>query len=296
MEADELLYTPQQQAVLAILPMISGPLSVMGSAVIIFHVFHQKKRHTYHRLLLSMSLLDIVCSSVLSLSSVLVSRGTEGFRFTMGNNTTCGVSAFITMMSLSFPIYSASLAIYFLLTIKYEMEHSVLTRRVEPFMHFFAILHPLTLASYAVSIGFFAPNFVDATFCWYGYGCSESDEECMAEQDALPFTRVVNIFGTTVLVGAIVSIVVSMTAVYLHIRAKEHVLQQHLNGMHHVVPGDEHVAKRSRQTATQALLYSGFWCISADSWACFGSRNDPCLRIQRNTRKPGLLFLVGDSW
>jgi hypothetical protein len=166
------------------------------------------------------------------------------------------------MMSLSFPIYSASLAIYFLLTIKYEMEHTLLTQRVEPFMHFFAILHPLTLAIYAVSIGFFAPNFVDATFCWYGYGCSESDEVCMAEQDALPFTRVVNIFGTTVLVGAIVTIVVSMTSVYLYIRAKEHVLQQHLNVVHHVVPGDEHVAKRSRQTATQALLYSGAFLLT----------------------------------
>jgi len=85
-------HTPESKA-LAIIPHVTGTLSVLGSCWILYDVWTRLKRKksitTYHRILMGMSVYDAVCSFSLGLSTWPMPIGTEGVYAAVGNTQTC---------------------------------------------------------------------------------------------------------------------------------------------------------------------------------------------------------------
>jgi hypothetical protein len=124
-----------QQRTLALLPKITGFLSFMGSALIVFTVVRDEKKRNvvYHRLLCGLSVVDISASFWLALSTWPVPKD-SGVVWAVGTTQTCTLQGFFTQFGISSSFYNASLSTYYLLVIRYGWkEHQI--KRIEPYLH-----------------------------------------------------------------------------------------------------------------------------------------------------------------
>ena len=82
-----------QHKVLAIIPHVTGALSIIGSCWIIYDIVMRRKRKLtispYHRILLGMSLYDAICSFSLGLAALPIPQGTVDVYGAVGNTQTC---------------------------------------------------------------------------------------------------------------------------------------------------------------------------------------------------------------
>lgn len=155
-----------QQKVIAIIPMFTGTLSIIGSSLIIHMSLRSLRKNSrlgkgskiYYRLLLGMSAMDIFQSMAQAFSSVPMPKETKNVYGAIGNETTCMVQAFIGVLGCAVPMYNGSLAIYYLLTVRYNIKDEVLRRRVEPFFHFFSICYPLVVAILGLIFDIYGPE------------------------------------------------------------------------------------------------------------------------------------------
>jgi hypothetical protein len=95
-----------QRAVLAIMPKISATLSMAGSVWIITEVAtHKVKRQqVYHRILLAMSIYDILESMWNFASTWPIPEGTENIHNPLGNTATCTAQGFFLQFGLAIPM------------------------------------------------------------------------------------------------------------------------------------------------------------------------------------------------
>ena len=177
-----------QEMVLAILPIPSAILSIMGSSVIIYIALksrEQRKWTAYTRLLLGLSFSDIVAS--LSFASATFLRPKESPRiWSLGNDATCTVGGFLSQLSNSAAFYSAMLSVYFLCTARFRLKNAFIAARIEPFMHILAIGFPLITATVGAILGVYADTAAGAG-CWvndYPRNCGSepgsTGEECLS--------------------------------------------------------------------------------------------------------------------
>jgi len=104
------LYSPQQQRVLFVLPMISGSLSIVGSSTVVYILlrdWRRKFKRVYHRLLLAYSCIDCVFSLQYALSSLVVPVGTPNTYGARGTFKTCQASGFFLQFGQALGLYSA---------------------------------------------------------------------------------------------------------------------------------------------------------------------------------------------
>jgi hypothetical protein len=110
---------PQLRA-LAILPKVTGGLSLIFSATTAAYVCKSPKRREkfYHRLILGISLADISSSVWLAMSTWPIPSN-SGALYSSGNLATCRAQGFFTQAGISSSIYNSSLSFFYLLAIKY---------------------------------------------------------------------------------------------------------------------------------------------------------------------------------
>ena len=138
-----------QQIILAILPIPSSILSVIGSTVIIYIARKSREAkgwNPYHRLLLGMSVCDIIFSITLGLNIFLLPRETSQRIWVMGNHATCSAMGFFIQFSYSALLYNAMLSFYFLLTARFGLKNDQISRRIEPIMHVICLGYPTITA------------------------------------------------------------------------------------------------------------------------------------------------------
>lgn len=131
-------WSERQQAVIAIVPKFSASLSIIGSSCIIVEclfVDRRKLERVYHRILLAMSIIDVIESSWNFCSTWPIPRGTRGVAFAAGNVTTCTAQGFILEFGLAIPMLNMCLSIYYLLVIKYSWSEDKIRKRAEPWFH-----------------------------------------------------------------------------------------------------------------------------------------------------------------
>ena len=125
----------RQQVFLALTPKVTGFLSLLGSAYIIYDCLVRcKHRHTYHRLLVALSVFDIVMTTGLFLSTWPMPADTPGVAFAVGNVHTCAAVGFIETAGTTAVLYNATLSMYYVLRIQAGWMPSQM-RRVEPHLH-----------------------------------------------------------------------------------------------------------------------------------------------------------------
>lgn len=169
-----------QQLALALVPKFSSVLSLFGSIWISIEVLFDKtpgmpkRKHPYHRLLLAMSIYDILESVWNFLSTWPIPKGTEGVWRPMGTTKTCTAQGFFLTLSVAVPIYNAFLALYYLLVINYNMKDEKLKQFVEPVMHGVAFFWTFGTALTSAWMGLI--NNANL-WCWiapYPAGCLDS--------------------------------------------------------------------------------------------------------------------------
>ena len=153
-----------QQVALTIAPALTGVLSFCGSLFIIQMIVMGKKwKHVKYRILLGVSLSDIVSSLVFVFWSLPIPEGTPGIWGAIGNKRTCDFQGTMLTLGTLGSYYNGALCGYYWLTICYQMSEIDIARRFEKYAHGFSILWPFATAFAALGQDFYGPS---ALGCW----------------------------------------------------------------------------------------------------------------------------------
>jgi len=171
-----------QELLLAILPIPSALLSIIGSVIIITMAFRsrQKKPWTpYQGLLTGMSLCDIIFSITLASGAFLYPQETSNRPLAMGNDATCDTVGFLNQFSYSAPLYNAMLGYYFLLTTKYGYSNVDIAAKFETSMHVICLGWPLLSAFGGLFMDIYGEREVNIG-CWVRkdipYNCGDGPD------------------------------------------------------------------------------------------------------------------------
>lgn len=137
-----------QQIALAIVPKFTAFASILGSSWVILEVLTEveKRRSVYHRLLLMMSVYDVLESVWNFCSTWPIPIGTPNIWGNVGTQQSCSAQGFFLQLGLAVPMYNACLSAYYLLVIRYNTSDLKLKRQVEPVMHVFSFVFPVATA------------------------------------------------------------------------------------------------------------------------------------------------------
>jgi len=127
-----------QTKALAIIPHVTGPLSLIGSCSILYDILsdrNKKLKRPYYRILLGMSISDAMTSLWLGLSTWPIPRGTEGVYGAIGTTASCTCQGFFIQLMVMSPIYNLNLSVYYLLLSKYHLTEETIAKRFERYMH-----------------------------------------------------------------------------------------------------------------------------------------------------------------
>ena len=219
-------WTRHQQIALAVVPKCSAFMSFFGSCWIVSEVlFDEQKKvgkiaNVYSRLLLGMSFFEALESIWNFQSTWPIPVGTDGVYGAIGNTQYCVAQGFFLQLGLAVPMYNASLSIYYLLVIKYNLSDSQLQRRVEPYMHATAISIPFSTAMACVALNLF--NNANL-WCWiapYPLDCADTarfgtDGNCIRGDNAWIYRWS---FYFAPLWSCIITAIVTMMVVYKTVR------------------------------------------------------------------------------
>jgi len=163
------LYSAWQQRVLFVIPMVSGTLSILGSATVLYILSNDwriKLRRVYHRLLLAFSVMDCFVSLNFALSSLVVPSGTPQTYGDVGTWATCRASGFFLQFGMSLGLYDTFICVYYLLIIRYKVREEIIAKRVEPVVHFLAVACPVVFGSYLVVHKGYNPGNIHTGHCF----------------------------------------------------------------------------------------------------------------------------------
>jgi len=169
-------WTDEQKKVLSIIPHVTGGLSVLGSAFIIYDVASDRKKwsSTYHRLLFGMGILDFVSSFATSLSTVPMPQ--ESGEYSYGNVATCTLQGFFVHFNIASPLYNLMLSIYFLLSVSFNWKKADIKAKAELWLHGI----PFTWAFVTALVIVVQDGFNDSSlWCWINStpkGCFDSED------------------------------------------------------------------------------------------------------------------------
>jgi len=177
--------------IMAALPMISGPLSLMGSSLIIYLILKDWKRTlsgAYHRILFGFSIFDILGSFGMSMSTLPSPAGTPGIWGAIGNSRTCTAQGFFLQTGVAVIYYNALLMLHYLLSVRYNVSEIVFRKRIESYAHILVISLALIPSIIAASLGWFN-NIGNICFIGpYPKGCRfNSEMECERGDNAYIF-------------------------------------------------------------------------------------------------------------
>jgi hypothetical protein len=178
-----------QKIVLVLSKSISATLSLIASSIIIYKIYLRYKAQsksaavvssslrssrnditTYHRMLLGISIFDVVHSISSALSSLLVPSYTHS-TFAHGNTATCSMQGAFQQLTPSIVLYMAMLNTYFMLKIRYNVPDSVINSRFEIWFHAIPTVHFLSTAITGLSMGIFGPIILPELGCWIDSFC-----------------------------------------------------------------------------------------------------------------------------
>lgn len=141
-----------------LVPRITSSLSLLGSFFIAYDVVNRKAlEKVHHRILFGMSLADMISSFCTFLGRVPATRGDDVFPG-YGNPALCTAQGFFYQSILSVVAYNFSLALYYLLLVRYNLSEPTL-KKLEIIMHAFSVLVFVGSAVTLSSIRMFNPDY-----------------------------------------------------------------------------------------------------------------------------------------
>lgn len=177
------LTQPRDQVIVAILPKISALSSLFCGIWIVQEVLTdddrkrgiKKRENVYNRLLMMMSLYDILYSIWNFASTWPVPAGTPFVYEAIGTQGTCVAQGFFLQFAgMAVPLYNAFLSLYYLLVIRFNVTENTLRKYVEPSMHAFAFIFAIGTGVAGLVLQLY--NFA-TLWCWiahYPLECNDS--------------------------------------------------------------------------------------------------------------------------
>lgn len=172
-----------QKKVLAILPIPSAILSIFGSSIIIYMAMQSRKSKPwtpYNRLLLAMSICDIVSSITLGVASFLYPKETSNKAWAFGNDASCSAIGFLNQISYAGTFYNGMLSFYFLFTARFALKNEHIQKRIEPLMHSVSLGFPISTAFVGLFLKVYAEPEVNI-------GCKKTHRTGCRENSKLHF-------------------------------------------------------------------------------------------------------------
>jgi hypothetical protein len=241
---------------------------MLGSSMIVYRIFSDRAKtlkKPYERLILGLSCMDITGS----LGFVVFGRWATPKEATWvlgarGTFTTCTIKGWFMSSFLGSAWYSAMMAIYFLLAVRFECRDQWIAQRVELPMHSISILLPVVGATYAAIKGYINPLYLHPGTCWVSSfpplcGPDSPDDpavECIRGQNA---SKMAFFMGSGQVALCFVIITVCMALILARVRATE------IKQRGYLPEGASRKLKLTRQTSIQALYYIGAFFL-CNTW------------------------------
>ena len=206
--------TDGQVIALIAVTFITSILSTVGSSIIVYLVLMAKKSSVYNRMMLGMSMFDILNSLFNFIHPFLLPA--EGGRISAyGNNQTCAMLGFVVQLGMSVPLYNISLNAYFLAAVVFGVSEVKFQKYAEPSLHAISILFPLATASVGAGLSLYSEKEL-GLFCWIGdipKGCRE-DPTVPCIDPTISF-----LFGGLPLAASIFFLLISNGMIYWKVRS-----------------------------------------------------------------------------
>eukprot|EP00554_Chaetoceros_debilis_P004073 CAMPEP_0194086800 /NCGR_PEP_ID=MMETSP0149-20130528/22483_1 /TAXON_ID=122233 /ORGANISM="Chaetoceros debilis, Strain MM31A-1" /LENGTH=557 /DNA_ID=CAMNT_0038769981 /DNA_START=40 /DNA_END=1710 /DNA_ORIENTATION=+ len=180
----------------AIIPRITGILSALSSALIISIILRSdsKLKNSYHRIMFVMSFWDIISSSAMSLTTILLPADVQSvYPFeskSYGTTATCEAQGFAYLVGSQFVIFSSILLhVYYACILRYKVSKAFFARFIEPAFFIFSV--PLCLLSPVLALVYGRINPVPYDSCCasgtYPWTCTlDEDVTCIRGGDVPP--------------------------------------------------------------------------------------------------------------
>ncbi|KAL3929983.1 MAG: hypothetical protein SGBAC_011967 [Bacillariaceae sp.] len=152
--ASELAYyqpDETEQTVLSFLMIPSAILSLLGSSYIIRSIRAEKKSSPYRRLMLAMSVCDIISTVAYVLQPFFGPRDSPfAYVMTIGNDATCTMIGAWNQMTYMAHWYAAALSFYFVSTVRYGVSETTFAKNYERWIHSIIITFHVVTAVFGV--------------------------------------------------------------------------------------------------------------------------------------------------
>jgi hypothetical protein len=146
--------TLAQDKALSLTPVFSGLLSSWGSVTIIYMIFTSSQGSCYKRIMLGLSVADLVSSLTIALQAFMLPSDSQPERvWAVGNEASCTAMGFFHQLSQASVWYTGFLSVFFLLTIRFDWSDETMAKCVEPLFHFLSIGYPLVTAATGLALG-----------------------------------------------------------------------------------------------------------------------------------------------
>ena len=141
---------------------ISGSISAISSSLIIFIIVRSSRRlkFSYHRIMLGMSIMDILESLMMTITSLPMPKDMvyTQFKGFIGNNVTCQAqAAIVNGAGLGTFTYNGALSLYYFCLIVLQMKDDKVSKYVEPFLHICCIGSAISLGTLGILGRFYNP-------------------------------------------------------------------------------------------------------------------------------------------
>ena len=247
---EERFLAKYKKKTLAIIPKVTGAISFICSAYLVYHILKSKKRRqkTYERLICGLSLGDMITSFFgFFLSTWPMPVDTFLSWGASGTNGTCEAQGFLFQLGiLATPLYNVMLASFYLLTVTFGWKEDKM-KKIEWLFHLIPWASGLGTAIAGLMLGLFNPS-TRGSICWieeYPPYCSSS-LTCERGQNAVTYRWA---FLYACVVFAFFWLSFCMSWVWKTVFDQERKLDKYRQD------GQGSERKHSRNIASQALFY-----------------------------------------
>ena len=127
-----------QMKTLAIIPHVTGTLSFLGSCSILYDIWRDRRRKMkkpYYRMLLGLSLFDLLSSAAFAVSTIPMPVDTPRVYGARGTTQTCTSAGFFNQLILGSMLYNLMLAIYYNLSQRNKLTDEEFAEKYEMKLH-----------------------------------------------------------------------------------------------------------------------------------------------------------------
>lgn len=239
---------PPLNVAAAVIPIISGSISVVGSVTLILVMVRSEKKvsTTYRRLVFGMSIFDTLFSLACLSSTFASPRNSAPIWIAFGNRSTCTLQGIMTYTgSVGTTMYNSMLSIYYMLTISYNVREETMIKRIEPFFHAIPIMYIISTNALLLSTSSFNAMGALCGIASSPKGCSsDPDIEC---ERGINANKYIFYFQGYPIMFMFVMIVSSMVAVYCSVRRQE-IKMERYRGNHSTLPSRLQELRRKSST------------------------------------------------